>query len=203
MVDHRDRFPRRSGGRIILSRLRHRTVADDWSRQVLVGGDSADDLFSWPLDRRRGQHSHRIRSRLNPHRILPMAPRSGGKHDRSRAGGFRCQRPAEIVFLMRPPGKCALHGPHVQTPLPASARLICALAITSFDPQESALRDISPFSVRRWTLSVRRFLRLLIQRTLNSEPRPVQHVRIPRKSLLRATHLRSRGWRVCYSARCC
>ena len=27
MVDHRDRFPRRSGGRIILSRLRDRTVA--------------------------------------------------------------------------------------------------------------------------------------------------------------------------------
>ena len=90
MVDHRDRFPRRSGGRIILSRLRDRTLADDWSRPVLVGGDSAGDLFAWPLVRRRGQHSHRIRSRLNPDRILSVAPRSGRQHDRSRPGGFCC-----------------------------------------------------------------------------------------------------------------
>ena len=90
MVDHRDRFPRRSGGRIILSRLRDRTLADDWSRPVLVGGDSAGDFFTWPLVGWRGQHSHRIRSRFNPDRILFMASRSGGQHDRSRPGGFRC-----------------------------------------------------------------------------------------------------------------
>ena len=36
----------------------------------------------------------------------------------------------------------------------------------NFDPKESALREISPLGVRRWTLSVRRFLRFLIQRTL-------------------------------------
>jgi hypothetical protein len=70
----------------------------------------------------------------------------------------------------------------------------------SFDPKESALREISPLGVRRWTpardlseLSVRRFLRFLIQRTLHSDSRPVEHVRIPRKSLLRTTLLRSRG----------
>ena len=68
-----------------IERLQH-----DWSRPVLVGGDSAGDLFAWPLVRRRGQHSHRIRSRLNPDRILSVAPRSGGQHDRSRPGGFRC-----------------------------------------------------------------------------------------------------------------
>ena len=90
MVDHSDRFPRRSGGRIILSRLRDRTLADDRSGPVLVGGDSAGDLFAWPLVRRRGQHSHRVRSRLNPDRILSVAPRSGGQHDRSRSGGFCC-----------------------------------------------------------------------------------------------------------------
>jgi hypothetical protein len=99
MVDHRDRFPRRSRGRIILSRLGHRTLADDWARPVLVGGDSAGDFFTWPLVGWRGQHSHRIRSRLNPNRILSLAPRSGRQHDRSRSGGFRCQRPAKIVFL--------------------------------------------------------------------------------------------------------
>jgi CAAX protease family protein len=46
-----------------------------------------------------GAANHRIRSRLNPHRILSAAARSGGQHDRSRFGGFCCQRPAEIVFL--------------------------------------------------------------------------------------------------------
>ena len=101
VVDHRDRFPRRSSGRIILSRLRDRTLADDWSRPVLVGGDSAGDFFAWPLVGWRCQHSHRIRSRLNPDRILFMASRSGGQHDRARPGGFRCERPAEIVFLTR------------------------------------------------------------------------------------------------------
>ena len=58
--------------------------------RVLVDRDSTGDLFAWPLVRRRGQHSHRIRSRLNPDRILSVAPRSGGQHDRSRPGGFRC-----------------------------------------------------------------------------------------------------------------
>ena len=62
----------------------------DWSRPVLVSSDSAGDFFAWPLVGRRGQHSHRIRSRLNPDRILSMASRSGGKHDRSRPGGFCC-----------------------------------------------------------------------------------------------------------------
>jgi|SRR5438094_159044 len=43
-----------------------------------------------PLVGWRGQHSHRVRSRFNPDRILFVAPRSCGKHDRSRPGGFCC-----------------------------------------------------------------------------------------------------------------
>jgi hypothetical protein len=54
----------------------------------VVNRDSTGDLFAWSLIRRRGQHSHRVRSRLNPDRILSLAPRSGGQHDRSRPGGF-------------------------------------------------------------------------------------------------------------------
>src|SRR4029077_2971980 len=81
-------------------RLRDRTFADDWSGPVLVSGDSTGNLFTGPLVRWRGQHSHRIRSRLNPDRILSVAPRSGGQHDRPRRGGFCRQRPAEIVFLI-------------------------------------------------------------------------------------------------------
>jgi membrane protease YdiL (CAAX protease family) len=42
-------------------------------------------FLAWPLVGRRGQHSHRIRSRLNPDRILFMASRSRGQHDRSRS----------------------------------------------------------------------------------------------------------------------
>ena len=41
----------------------------DRSGPVLVGGDSAGDLFAWPLVGWRGQHSHRVRSRLNPDRF--------------------------------------------------------------------------------------------------------------------------------------
>ena len=59
VVDHRHRLPCRSGGRIILSRLRHRTVADDWSRPVLVGRDSGGDFLLWPLVGWRREHSHR------------------------------------------------------------------------------------------------------------------------------------------------
>src|SRR5258705_1742328 len=58
--------------------------------RFLVGGDSTGNFFTWPLVRRRSQHSHRIRSRLNPDRILSLAPRFGGKHDRTRFDRFCC-----------------------------------------------------------------------------------------------------------------
>ena len=83
-------LPRRSRRGTILPRLRHRTVAPDWPRPLLVGGNSAGDLFAWPLVRRRRQYPHRICSRIDPDRILSVAPRSGGKHDRTRPGGFCC-----------------------------------------------------------------------------------------------------------------
>ena len=60
------------------------------SGPVLVGCDSAGYFFVWPLVGWRGQHPHRVRRWLNPDWILFVASRSGGEHDRSRHGGFRC-----------------------------------------------------------------------------------------------------------------
>src|SRR5438094_9881627 len=51
LVNYAHRLPGRSGRRIILSRLRHRTFADDWSRTLLVGHNSAGCFFTWPLVR--------------------------------------------------------------------------------------------------------------------------------------------------------
>lgn len=67
-----------------IERLRMVGLGRFWSVAIPL------DLLTWPLVGWRGQHSHRIRSRLNPDRILFMASRSRGKHDRSRPGGFRC-----------------------------------------------------------------------------------------------------------------
>jgi hypothetical protein len=59
LVNYTDRFARWSGGRIILSRLRHRTPVDDWSWTFLVGSNSAYYFFAWPLVRRRCKYSDR------------------------------------------------------------------------------------------------------------------------------------------------
>lgn len=73
LVNYIDRFARWSGGRIILRRLRHRTPADDWFRTFLVGTNSADYFFAWPLIRRRRKYSHRVRGGYNLDGILFVA----------------------------------------------------------------------------------------------------------------------------------
>src|SRR6266478_256489 len=99
LVNYTDRFARWSGRRIILSRVRHRTPANDWSRTLLVRHNSAGYFFAWPLVRRRCKYSDRVRGGHNPDRILFVASRSGGEHDRPRLGGFCCQRCAKTFFL--------------------------------------------------------------------------------------------------------
>ncbi len=99
LVNYTHRFPGRSGGRIILPRLRHRTFADGWFRTLLVDHNSAGYFFAWPLVGRRGQYFHRARGRRNLDRILFVASRSSGQYDRPRHGGFCCQRGAKILFL--------------------------------------------------------------------------------------------------------
>ena len=48
VVDHRNRFPGWDRGRIVLPRISDRTVADDWSRPVLVRRNSSGHLLAWP-----------------------------------------------------------------------------------------------------------------------------------------------------------
>ena len=73
LVNYAHRFPGRSGGRVILSRLRHRTVGDDRPRTLLVGHDSAGHFFTWPLVGRRCKYSNRACSGYNLNGILFMA----------------------------------------------------------------------------------------------------------------------------------
>src|SRR6266480_7563073 len=54
LVNYFDRYSGRSRGRTILSWLRNRTLADDWSRALLVGHNSTGYFFHWPLVGRRG-----------------------------------------------------------------------------------------------------------------------------------------------------
>jgi hypothetical protein len=90
VVNHTYRFPGWGGGGIILPRLRHRTFADDWSWTLLVDHNPAGYFFAWPFVRRRSERSHRTRGRRDPDRILFMASRPAGEHDRPRVGGFCC-----------------------------------------------------------------------------------------------------------------
>src|SRR6266705_2411343 len=73
LVNYAHRFTSRSSRRIILSRLRHRTPANDWFRTFLVGINSADYFFAWPLVRRRRKYSHRVRGGYYPDGILFVA----------------------------------------------------------------------------------------------------------------------------------
>src|SRR5437667_10318578 len=99
LVDYTDRFASWSGRRIILSRVRHLTPANDWSWTLLVRHNSAGCFFAWPLVRRRCKYSNRVRGGHNPDGILFVASRSGGQHDRPRLRGFCCQRCAKTFFL--------------------------------------------------------------------------------------------------------
>ena len=77
LVDYAHRFPGRSGGRIILPRLRHRTFADGWFRTFLVGHNSAGYFFARSLVRRCGQYSDRACRGRGLDRVLFVASRSG------------------------------------------------------------------------------------------------------------------------------
>jgi hypothetical protein len=63
----------RAGVRIILSRLRDRTAADDRAWAILVRRDSAGNFLAWPLVRRRSKYSYRACGRYNLDGILSMA----------------------------------------------------------------------------------------------------------------------------------
>src|SRR5260370_28240463 len=66
LVNYAHRFAGWSGRRIILSRLRHRTPANGWSRMLLVRDNSVGCFLAWPLVRRRCKYSDRIRGGGNP-----------------------------------------------------------------------------------------------------------------------------------------
>src|SRR4029077_15028820 len=73
LVNYSHRFPGRSSRRIILSRLRDRTAADDRAWAILVRHNSVGDFLARPLVRRRSKYSYRVCGRYNFDGILSVA----------------------------------------------------------------------------------------------------------------------------------
>ena len=86
LVDHTHRFPDWNRGRVILPWLRHRTVADGWSRTLLVNHNFAGGFFVCSLVGRCRECSDCACCRRNLDRVLSVASRSGGEHDRPLLG---------------------------------------------------------------------------------------------------------------------